>query len=81
MKPTNKLDVPQAFYVLRDARGEFYAYSTPDGGVRCTDAITLARKYFSLKGASVARSNITKAYGKHIVPVRVRAAFVIEELQ
>lgn len=79
MRPANKLEFPQAFYVLRDTRGEFYAYSTPDAGVRCTDAITHARKYFTLKGASVARSNLTKAYGKQSKPVLVRASFMIEE--
>lgn len=69
MKPTNTLNLPREVWVLRDYRGEFYAYSDHDG-VRCTDRIDMARKYTTRKGACVAMSNVLKAYGKTTTPIR-----------
>jgi hypothetical protein len=69
MKPTNILTVPMGFWSLRDDRGEFYAYSTTDHGVRCTSDIRLARKYTTKRGALSARSQIRIAYGKATKPI------------
>lgn len=60
------------FWVLRDARGEFYAYSLPETGVRCTHLIEIAKAYKTRKGALVAASNVRLAYGKLIEPVKYR---------
>lgn len=68
MKPINILPVPPSFWVLRDDRGLFYAYSTVDAGVRCTDEIRLARKYSTERGAWSAHHKIRLAYGKHTQP-------------
>lgn len=72
MKPVNQLSTPLPFWVLRDLRGEFYAYSSPEVGVRCTDELRLARKYGTRKGAAVAQRLIVNAYGKQTTPVRFR---------
>lgn len=69
MKPTNVLNVPPGFWCLRDDRGLFYAYSTVDAGVRCTDDIRLARKYSTERGATSARYKILQAYGKQTLPI------------
>lgn len=71
MKPTNKRmpSVPN-FWCLRDERGEFYAYSTTEAGVRCCADVRHARKYATQKGAWVAQDNIFKAYGKRTKPVQ-----------
>lgn len=58
------------FWVLRDARGEFYAYSLPDTGVRCTHLIEYAMKYNTRKGALIAASNVRRAYGKLTEPIQ-----------
>lgn len=75
MKPTNQITAPLEFWVLRDVRGEFYAYSTPEGGVRCTDRIDMARKYSTRKGAGVATFTLAKAYGKQMAPVPYRITY------
>ena len=75
MKPTNTLPTTREFWVLRDYRGEFYAYSTPDGGVRCTDRIDMARKYSTRKGASVATFTLSQAYGKQMTPILYRTTY------
>lgn len=75
MKPSNNINVPREIWLLRDKRGEFYAFSTPDGGVRCTDRIDMARKYSTRKGASVAMVNIAQAYGKMTKPVLFRLIY------
>ena len=69
MKPTNILNMPSSFWILRDDRGLFYAYSRNDCGVRCTEQIRLARKYETRKGATVAALNLRQAYGKLTEPV------------
>lgn len=74
MKPTNTISIPREVWVLRDFRGEFYAYSDQDG-VRCTDRIDMARKYSSRKGASIAMVNLSRAYGKSIKPVLFRLIY------
>lgn len=57
---------PPLFWILRDARDEFYAYSLPDTGVRCTDRIEYAMKYKTRKGALIAAANVRRAYGKQL---------------
>lgn len=74
MKPTNQLKAPTQVWVLRDYRGEFYAYSDHDG-VRCTDRIDMARKYTTRKGACVAMNNVAKAYGKQTTPILYRITY------
>lgn len=81
MKPTNILDVIPGFWVLRDDRGEFYAYSTPTDGVRCTDKLRLARKYGSKHGANSARHKILQAYGKHTQPTHFTIRLTYHETQ
>ena len=66
------MKVLPVFWLLRDARGEFYCYSIPETGVRCTDRIDLARKYTTRKGALVASANVRQAYGKLTEPVKYR---------
>ena len=68
------MQAPSEFWVLRDTRGEFYAYSDQDG-VRCTDRIEIARKYFTRKGATVAMTNLSKAYGKQTEPKLYRLTY------
>lgn len=58
------------FWVLRDARDEFYAYSLPDTGVRCTHLIEYAMKYKTRKGSLIAAANVRRAYGKQLEPVK-----------
>lgn len=60
------------FWLLRDARDEFYAYSLPDTGVRCTDRVELAKSYKTRKGALVAASNVRIAYGKQLWAVKYK---------
>lgn len=60
------------FWILRDARGEFYAYSLPDTGVRCTHMIELAKSYATRKGALVAASNVRLAYGKQLEALKYK---------
>lgn len=57
---------PATFWILRDARDEFYAYSVPETGVRCTDRIQYAMYYKTRKGALIAAANIRRAYGKQL---------------
>lgn len=64
------MKVLPVFWLLRDLRGEFYAYSVPETGVRCTDRVDLARKYTTRKGALVALSNVRIAYGKQLEAVK-----------
>lgn len=74
MKPTNAINAPREIWVLRDFRGEFYAYSD-HRGVRCTDRIEMARKYSSRRGALVAMSNLVHAYGKSTTPIKYRITY------
>lgn len=60
------------FWILRDARGEFYAYSLPDTGVRCAHMIELAKAYKTRKGALIAASNVRIAYGKQLEPIKYK---------
>ena len=60
------------FWVLRDARDEFYAYSLPDTGVRCTHLIEYARPYDTRKGALIAASNVRLTYGKQLWAVKYK---------
>lgn len=75
MKPTNILDMPSSFWILRDDRGLFYAYSHTDCGVRCTEQVKLARKYSTRKGATVAAFKLRQAYGKVTEPVSYRITY------
>lgn len=75
MKPTNTLPTTRKFWVLRDYRGEFYSYSTPEAGVRCTHLIEMARKYSTRKGAAVAIFTLAKAYGKQMQPVLYQTTY------
>lgn len=75
MKPSNALPSTREFWVLRDYRGEFYAYSTPEAGVRCTDRIDMARKYSTRKGAAVASFTLCEAYGKQMTPILYRTTY------
>lgn len=71
MKPTNdRVPSTPSFWCLRDERGEFYAYSTSEAGVRCCADVRHARKYATHKGALTANENIRKAYGKRTTPVQ-----------
>jgi hypothetical protein len=78
-KPTNILTAPTGFWSLRDDRGEFYAYSTTEKGVCCTDDIRLARKYSTKRGALSARSQIRIAYGKATKPIYFTTALTYHE--
>lgn len=60
--------------MLRDYRGEFYAYSDQDG-VYCTDRFDMARKYSTRKGACVAKNNLLRAYGKSTEPILYRLTY------
>lgn len=75
MKPINIISIPPELWALRDERGEFYAYSTPDGGVRCTNRVDFARKYSTRKGASTAMVNISQSYGKQTKPILLKLTY------
>lgn len=77
--PMNIISVPESFWALRDERGEFYAYSTTDSGVRCTKDLRLARKYSTERGAMSAMHKIRLAYGKHTRPINFTTQLTYHE--
>jgi hypothetical protein len=81
MKPLNIISVPPGFWVLRDERGLFYAYSSPESGVRCTDEMRLARKYGTERGAWSAHHKIRLAYGKQTQPIYFTTRLTYHETQ
>lgn len=78
MKRLTIINPPAAFWLLRDPRGEFYAYSLPDTGVRCTDRVDIAMKYTTRKGAKVAAANVLRAYGKTLVAIKYKTIITYE---
>ena len=70
MKPINVQQFVPVFYALADSRGEFYVYSAPDIGVRCSDDLALARKYSTIRGALSAQAMLKRTYGIHTQPTR-----------
>lgn len=78
MKRLTIANPPAYFWLLRDPRGEFYAYSLPETGVRCTDRVDIASKYTTRKGARVAASNVLRAYGKSLEAIKYRTVITYE---
>lgn len=81
MKPINILATPAGLWMLRDERGLFYAYSTLDAGVRCTEDVRLARKYGTRRGALSAHHKIRLAYGKQTTPIYFNIRLTYHETQ